>query len=64
MPYIHRPHRCGLPSAVFESHGTIWRCDECPRIWRAVVPGNPDYAGWRRVGHIGRWLRGIKGGTQ
>lgn len=55
--YVVRRHRCTLPLA--EGAGDIWRC-ECGRPWRSVHPGNPDYAGWRRVGPIRRRLYGLR----
>lgn len=57
MSYLHVPHECDLPYP--RAHGAIWRCDDCRAVWRASVPGNPNYAGWRKLGRIGRWLRGV-----
>jgi hypothetical protein len=56
--YLHLTHRCNLPYVL--GHGDIWICDECDTCYRSVAPGNPDYAGWRKLGPIGRWLFGVK----
>lgn len=57
------PHVCGPPYP--HTHGAIWRCDDdgCGKVWRASCPGNLDYAGWRRLGPIGRWLHGVNRGS-
>ena len=54
MGYIERRHQC-LPPYI-EGNGDLWRCDECFRLWRSYVPGNPEYNFWRRVGWLGRFL--------
>lgn len=46
----NRDHRCSV-LGQWPHHGTIMRC-ECGAVWRAVEPGNPAYAGWRRVGRL------------
>jgi hypothetical protein len=56
VSYLYVPHECNLPYP--HTDGTIWRC-ECGKVWRASCPGNPNYAGWRRLGPIGRWLYGV-----
>lgn len=58
MTYLYQPHECRLPYALVNR--AIWACEDCPRVWRATVPGNPAYAGWRRLGPLGRWLHGIR----
>lgn len=57
MTYLRTPHRCDLPLAHI--HGQVWQCDDCKRVWRASVPGNPEYATWRRLGRFGRWIFGV-----
>jgi len=54
MSYVRVKHRCALPWV--KGAGDIWQCDECGHYWRSVAPGNPDYAGWRRLGWLGRTL--------
>ncbi len=41
-----------LPLVEFLVHGTIVECGECGKWWRAIVPGNPEYAWWKRA-----WVR-------
>ena len=55
MGYVRVKHRCPLPTVL--GHGDLWDCDECGRRWRSVAPGNPAYAGWRRV-----WFRATRKG--
>lgn len=50
---LFRPHQCQLGHP--DRSGILQLC-ECGRLWRSVAPGNPLYAGWRRVGPIRRWL--------
>jgi len=50
-------HRCRLNGG---EHGEIRRCDQCGRLWRYVHPGNPDFAGWRRMTRLNAWLRGVR----
>lgn len=61
MTYLYKPHECNLPYP--DMNGAIWECDGddgCGKVYRCVAPGNPDYAGWRRLGPIGRWLYGVR----
>lgn len=58
MTYLRRPHECPRPYPL--AHGEIWQCDECASVWRASVPGNPNYAGWRRLGPVGRFIFGVR----
>ncbi len=53
MTTVYRPHICPLPTADID--GTIERCDQCGKVWRAWVPGNEAYACWRLVGPLRRW---------
>ena len=53
MDEIYRPHVCQFDRP--DRAGIIVRCD-CGRLWRSVYPGNPSYAGWRRIGPVYRWL--------
>lgn len=55
MDEIYRPHahRCALDQP--DERGIVVRCD-CGRLWRSVYPGNPAYAGWRRIGPVYRLL--------
>lgn len=61
MTYLSIPHECALPYT--STDGAIWRCDDknCGNVWRASCPGNPNYAGWRKLGRFGRWLHGVDG---
>lgn len=53
---VYRPHSCGRDYLYSPDRpGIIVRCT-CGRLWRSVYPGNPAYAGWRRVGPVYRWL--------
>lgn len=56
--YLEVRHRCQLPCVL--GAGDIWMCHKCGSVYRSVAPGNPAYAGWRRLGPIGRWLLGVK----
>lgn len=54
MTEIYRPHRCELDGlGLPDRPGIIARC-RCGKLWRSVYPGNPAYAGWRRVGPLYR----------
>jgi hypothetical protein len=44
-------HRCRLGDP-WARHGQVVACDDCGKWWRAVEPGNPAYANWRRA-----WVR-------
>lgn len=57
MTYLRQPHTCDLPYP--DVAGTVWKCDNCGTIWRASVPGNPNYAKWYRVGWLLRRLLGL-----
>ncbi len=52
--FIKSPHSCirMLLQVEFLVHGTIVECGECGKWWRTIVPGNPDYAWWKRA-----WVR-------
>jgi hypothetical protein len=53
---IYRPHRCERDFLYAPDRaGIVARCG-CGRLWRSVYPGNPAYAGWRRVGLVYRLL--------
>jgi hypothetical protein len=56
--YVHLEHRCNLPFIL--GNGDVWQCSDCLTFYRSVAPGNPDYAGWRKLGPFGRWLFGVK----
>lgn len=56
MTELYRPHRCAL--SYPDRAGILVRCDGCGRLWRSVCPGNPAYAGWRRIGPAYRLLFG------
>lgn len=62
MSYLLQRHECDLPYPQVQ--GDIWQCDHqgCGKVWRVVVLGNPRCTDWRRVGRLGRWLRGIEVG--
>lgn len=53
MTEIYRPHSCRDALYRPDRAGIIIRCG-CGRLWRSVYPGNPVYAGWRRVGPLYR----------
>jgi hypothetical protein len=58
MGEIYRPHSCAHDYLEQPDRpGIIVRCD-CGRLWRSVHPGNPAYAGWRRIGPVYRLLFG------
>lgn len=55
--YVVKRHLCDPPPV--RTTGDIWRC-ECGKVWRSRHPGNPDFAGWYRLGPILRRLHGVR----
>jgi hypothetical protein len=53
---VYRPHSCANDFLYHPDRPGILAICECGRLWRSVYPGNPAYAGWRRVGPLYRLL--------
>ena len=53
---VYRPHSCVLDYLPMPDRPGILVVCKCGRLWRSVYPGNPAYAGWRKVGPLYRLL--------